>query len=109
MSYRQVYEIDDEGFKVDTIPVVFNTDGNPVEELGERFIVSEPPHGLIKARWTGVEWIEGATQEEIEDIVKPHPVEPTEMELLEEKVRLQEQVIEELMFDIIPNLMGGSL
>lgn len=34
---------------------------------------------------------------------------PTEIELLKEKVAMQDQVIEELMFSIIPALAGGGM
>ena len=51
---------------------------------------------LFKPKWTGKviedgegnqvmgegEWVEGATQEEIDEITKPQPQEPTELELL---------------------------
>ena len=43
----------------------------------------------------------------VEDIPAPQPLEPTELELLQNKVAEQDAVIEELMFIIIPELMGG--
>ena len=37
------------------------------------------------------------------------PPEPTEIEILQEKVAMQDMVIEELMFIIIPELTGGGI
>lgn len=42
-------------------------------------------------------------------IVEEVPQEPSEIELLQEKVAIQETVIEELMFIIIPELTGGGI
>jgi len=38
-------------------------------------------------------------------IVEPEPAKPTELELLQAKVAQQDAVIQELMFEIIPQLM----
>ncbi|EHQ92123.1 hypothetical protein [Desulfosporosinus youngiae] len=37
------------------------------------------------------------------------PPEPTELEILQKKVAMQDTVIEELMFSIIPQLTGGGI
>ena len=38
-----------------------------------------PTHeqGFFRAKWTGIEWIEGATQEEIDELTKTEPSSPT--------------------------------
>jgi hypothetical protein len=46
---------------------------------------------------------------ELKSIPEPEPQPPTEIELLQKKVEAQEQVIEELMFIIIPELSGGGI
>lgn len=46
------------------------------------------------------------TKQEIED-EKNAPKPPSEIELLQEKVVMQDTIIEELMFVIIPELAGG--
>lgn len=38
------------------------------ENIPEGYI-SDRPHGLIKPRWTGAEWVEAITQEEIDAMV----------------------------------------
>lgn len=45
----------------------------------------------VKPKWNGVEWIEGATQEEIDtwkESNKPKPPEPSQMEVLENENKL---------------------
>lgn len=41
--------------------------------------------------------------------VAPAPPEPTELEMLQEKVELQDAVIEELLFSIIPQIAEGGI
>ena len=48
---------------------------------------TEPAQGLYKPKWNG-EWVEGATQEEIDELTKPKPQEPTVEERLEETERI---------------------
>ena len=62
----------------------------------------EPAQGLYKPKWSGEiteddegnitvgegEWVEGATQEEIDELTKPQPQEPTIEERLEETERI---------------------
>ena len=61
-----------------------------------------PSHGLFKPKWSGElsedgegnitvgegEWVEGATQEEIDELTKPRPHEPTIEERLEQTEEL---------------------
>lgn len=61
----------------------------------------EPAQGLYKPKWTGEitedddgnliasqdgEWVEGATPEEIEELTKPQPYEPSEIDKLKEEL-----------------------
>ena len=48
----------------------------------------EPAQGLYKAKWNGEKWVEGATQEEIDELTKPQPQEPTIEERLEQTEEL---------------------
>ena len=66
---------------------------------------------LYKPLWTGKviedeegnqimgegEWIEGATQEEIDELTKPQPHEPTELEVLQ-------QTVDSIFTDVLPSL-----
>ena len=52
----------------------------------------EPAQGLYKPKWDGEKWIEGATQEYIEDIVAQQPAEPTKEELQAQLLAIQEQI-----------------
>mgnify|MGYP000933576152 CR=1 FL=1 len=44
----------------------------------------------------------------IEDMPEPGEMEPSEIELLNERVNTQDNVIEEILFDIIPEMLGGN-
>ena len=48
----------------------------------------EPAQALYKPKWDGDKWVEGATQEEIDELTKPQPQEPTIEERLEETERI---------------------
>ena len=95
----------------------------------------EPAQGLFKPKWSGEitviegtttedeegnitvgestitvgdgEWLEGATQEEIDELTKPQPHEPTEIDLLQAQVQassdyvdLLEEVVVELIQEV---------
>lgn len=50
------------------------------------------------------------TQEAVAaDAPEPEPRRPTEMESLQEKLEMQDMVIEEILFTIIPEMLGGGL
>ena len=80
-----------------------------------------PAQGFHKPIWTGElfedeegnitvgegEWVEGATQEEIDELTKPQPHEPTEIDLLHAQVQassdyvdLLEEVVVELIQEV---------
>ena len=51
-----------------------------------------PAQGLYKPKWDGDKWVEGATQEEIDELTKPQPHEPTVEERLEQTEELLQTV-----------------
>ena len=80
-----------------------------------------PAQGLYMPKWSGEitedeegnitvsegEWIEGATQEEIDELTKPQPQEPSEIDLLHAQIQasndyvdLLEEVIVELIQEV---------
>ena len=80
-----------------------------------------PAQGLYKPKWSGEisedeegnitvgdgEWVEGATQEEIDELTKPQPQVPTEIDLLHAQVQasndyvdLLEEVVVELIQEV---------
>ena len=94
----------------------FNHD--PETELA---LDTEPAQGFYKPKWSGEiaedeegnitvgegEWVEGATQEEIDELTKPQPQEPTEIDLLQAQVQassdyvdLLEEVVVELIQEV---------
>lgn len=60
-----------------------------------------PPQGLFKPKWDQNEWVEGATQEEIDELTKPQPQEPTlegRLEQTEELLRTVTMAFTEYVF-----------
>ncbi|MGH2078780.1 hypothetical protein [Aerococcus urinaeequi] len=49
----------------------------------------EPAQGLFKPKWNGEKWVEGLTQEEIDELTKPQPHEPT----VEERLAQTEELL----------------
>ena len=49
-----------------------------------------PAQGLYKPKWNGEKWVEGATQEEIDELTKPQPHEPT----VEERLAQTEELLQ---------------
>ena len=80
----QIYRIDENGYFLED--VILKKD----EEIPNDCVEIQPPQGLYKGRWTGVEWIEEGTPPE------PQPKEPTEKERIE--------VLEQAMLEIV---LGG--
>ena len=79
---------------------------------------TEPAQGLHKPKWSGEitedeegnitvgegEWIEGATQEEIDEITKPQPQEPTEIDLLQAQVQASNDYVD-FLEDVVVELI----
>ena len=61
---------------------LFIRDDFTFDEETEIGLDVEPAQGLYVQKWDGEKWVEGATQEEIDELTKPKPQEPTELELL---------------------------
>lgn len=54
------FKVDSEGYINDTVAV------DKGYELEDEVVSPIPPHVIYKARWTGTEWVEGKSQEEID-------------------------------------------
>ena len=81
---------------------LFLRDDFSFDEDVEYGLNTEPSQGLYKPKWSGEitedeegnvtvsvgEWVEGATQEEIDELTKPQPQEPTIEERLEQTEEL---------------------
>ncbi|HBD63506.1 MAG TPA: hypothetical protein DC038_03620 [Clostridiales bacterium] len=101
---RQVYKIDENGYLQEILVKDFDEDGNCTEELSENITTVDPPNGLYKHKWTGSEWIEGLSQEEIDEINNV-PQEPAEVEML----RLEQAQANAEIIDLIMVLMMGGV
>ena len=92
-----------------------------VQQHGLDIIETPLTEPLYKPKWTGKvtedeegnqimgegEWVEGATQEEIDELTKPQPQEPTELDLLHAQIQasndyvdLLEEVVVELIQEV---------
>ena len=89
MLYRKV---DENGLFVEDVilsepPVLTDENGN---SIADPQYISEPvPQGFYNPKWNGSEWVEGATQEEIDELTKPQPQEPT----VEERLAQTEELL----------------
>lgn len=78
----QAYKIDADGFVLETIVV------NSTDELESGVVVDAMPNGFYKPRYVNSEWVEGASNEYIDEI-KNTPIEPSyEDYLLDLEMRL---------------------
>lgn len=77
--------INEEGFIVEV--VAYNNNSIYMYELqkGEMLIKDEIPAGMLKPRWSGKIWIEGATKEELNKHNKELEEEKKKQEELEQK------------------------
>ena len=96
---KQVYEIYGNGFLKEIYVAEVSENGKILDADKIHFISIDPPHGLIKPRWTGAKWIEGATQEEIDELTKVEPSPPTQAEILEQRLADLEIMLAEILFN----------
>ena len=73
---RQIYKIDKNGYAVETLVAEFDENGNCIEELTGNIITIDPPNGLYRAKWTGIEWVEDMSKVDI-DALNNIPAPPT--------------------------------
>lgn len=113
------YKIDEQGayldlVLLDTHPTLEEMDDEGNSLIDPLYISTPIPNDLyfgedIKPKWNFEEqkWVEGATQEEIDELTKPQPHEPTEIDLLHAQVKassdyvdLLEEVVVELIQEV---------
>lgn len=92
---KQVYEIGEGGFLKEIYIESVDENGKILDENKNHFISIDPPSGLFKPKWTGEEWVEGATQEEIDEITKVEPSPPT----AEERINALEEALLLMMME----------
>ena len=92
---------------IDKETQLFIRDDFTFDEETEIGLDVEPAQGLFKPKWDEGEWVEGATQEEIDELTKPQPQEPTELDLLHAQIQasndyvdLLEEVVVELIQEV---------
>ena len=73
---------------IDKETQLFLRDDFTFDEETEIGLDTEPSQGLYVPKWDGEKWTEGTTQEEIDELTKPQPHEPTVEERLEQTEEL---------------------
>lgn len=98
---KVVYEINEQGFIIEHYVGEFK-EGNLITDFGDKTMVLTvlpKPLIYIKPRWNGTKWIEGATQEEIEESTKVEPSPPTQTVILEQRLADLELMLAEILFN----------
>ncbi|MBX0319741.1 hypothetical protein [Shouchella clausii] len=79
---KYIFKLDEQGYcEDDETLLISESDPTP-----EGYTDVMMPDGLVRARFVNGEWVEGATQEEIDQILKPPEYEPTETQLIAQQV-----------------------
>lgn len=94
---KEVYEIDNNGHIKKIYLKEFDNNGNCIEDLKENIVTVQPPSGLYRAKWTGAEWIEDMSQEDIDELNNQPKV------LTEEQQRLLDLEL------AIATILGGGM
>lgn len=109
---KQFLKIDEEGYYIEPVilmPEIVN--GDPVYDASEYLIEERYTEPLYKPKWTGTEWVEGITQEELDAMKPEHSEEPVTLEALHQKLEEQEGVNQMLAQQIVDlelqQLLGG--
>lgn len=63
---KNVYEVDEDGYLL-KLYVAHVVDGMIIDSDKQHCIIEDYPTGLIKQRWDGAKWVEGATDAELEE------------------------------------------
>lgn len=80
MKLLHLFKVDENGFPIDTIVVEFDDLGNAITEDIENVILTPCPSSFHRPRWTGIEWTEDMSQEEIDELNKQPEKEPSEID-----------------------------
>lgn len=97
---KQVFKIDNEGFYIEDV-ILEDDDIIPIG-----CIEVECPDGFYRPKWNGRIWIEGLTKDEIEELRKPKPQPPSEMDLLKEEVLQQSEAMVDMDFRLTSLELG---
>lgn len=82
---KQIYEINEKGFIIEIYVGTFDDNGKLLNPLGD-FVTTDLPQPLTfyKPKWNGTKWVEGAKQEEIDELTKVEPSPPTTEQRVDE-------------------------
>lgn len=94
---KKVYEVDRDGYIKEIYVANVDGDGTILDKDKAHLIALDPPHGVLKARWTSTKWVEGATQEELDELKKVELAPPTDIELLKQRLTITENALVDLI------------
>lgn len=100
--HKKLIRIDDNGFILFGEDLIVEKDFNNGELQGyvETPLPTDSEGNQLpfhKPKWNGAAWIEGATQEEIDELTKVVPSPPTEMEILKQRLEGMESALVDLI------------
>lgn len=103
--YSHKVLVNNEGFVVEECVLLKDNIAQNVEVLEGQFLVNYYDKKYIKPKWdfNNKKWIEGATEEEIqewEESNKPKPKEPTETEILQKQLLETQNMLLELQYKL---------
>ena len=95
---KHIYEVDSDGYITEVFLGNFDESENLLNPVGD-FVTVDLPQPLMfyKPKWNGTEWVEGATQEEIDELTKVEPQPPTQTEILEQRLADLELMLTEIL------------
>lgn len=90
---------------IDKQTKLFLRDDFTFDEETEIGLEVAPAQGLYLPKWNDTEWVEGLSEEEINELKKPQPIEPT----LEERLELIKTQNELALAELAEVILGGML
>jgi hypothetical protein len=71
MKQLNLFKVDEDGFPIGVAVVEFDDSGNILtQDVDDNVVLTPCPNSFHRPIWTGEEWIESLTQEEIEELKK---------------------------------------
>ncbi|HBJ1652532.1 TPA: hypothetical protein LA460_003397 [Clostridium botulinum] len=110
--YEHKTIINKDGFIIENCVLFIDNIPQYFEITEDMQIVDIPNKTYIKPKWTGIEWVETATEEEIkehEEANKPKPKETTETEILQKQLLETQNMLLELQYKLTNKDLTNNL
>lgn len=89
---KQVYDIYENGYIKEIYVSEVDENGTILDEDKIHFISVTLPHGLLKPKWNGTQWIEGESEEERlerESLILIESLKPTQQEIQDAELEIK--------------------